>query len=47
MDNTAPPSAPHEPKLKPKEMKALESEVIRLSGLGKWFVKIPETVRDG
>ena len=34
-------------KLKPKEMKALESEVIRLAGLGKWFVKIPEAVRDG
>jgi transposase len=33
-------------KLKPKEMKALESEVERLSGLGKWFVKIPATVRD-
>jgi hypothetical protein len=34
-------------KLKPKEMKALESEVVRLAGLGKWFVKIPATVRDG
>jgi transposase len=33
-------------KLKPKEMKALESEVVRLAGLGKWFVKIPATVRD-
>ena len=28
-------------RLKPKEMKALESEVVRLAGLGKWFVKIP------
>ncbi len=34
-------------RLKPKEMKALESEVIRLAGLGKWFVKIPAKVRDG
>ena len=34
-------------KLKPKEMKALESEVVRLAGLGKWFVKIPAKVRDG
>src|SRR6267154_1760040 len=34
-------------KLKPKEMKALESEVVRLAGLGKWFVKIPAQVRDG
>jgi transposase len=34
-------------KLKPKEMKALESEVVRLAGLGKWFVKIPAEVRDG
>jgi hypothetical protein len=34
-------------KLRPKEMKALESEVVRLAGLGKWFVKIPATVRDG
>jgi hypothetical protein len=34
-------------KLKPKEMKALESEVIRLAGLGKWFVKIPAKARDG
>jgi transposase len=34
-------------KLKPKELKALESEVIRLAGLGKWFVKIPATVPDG
>jgi transposase len=33
-------------KLKPKEMKALESEVVRLAGLGKWFVKIPAKVRD-
>jgi len=34
-------------KLKPAEMKALESEVVRLAGLGKWFVKIPAKVRDG
>ena len=34
-------------RLKPKEMKALESEVVRLAGLGKWFVKIPAEVRDG
>ena len=34
-------------RLKPKEMKALESEVIRLAGLGKWFVEIPAKVRDG
>jgi transposase len=34
-------------KLKPKEMKALESRVVRLAGLGKWFVTIPATVRDG
>jgi transposase len=34
-------------RLKPKEMKALESEVVRLSGLGKWFVEIPAKVRDG
>ena len=34
-------------KLKPKEMKALESEVVRLAGLGKWFVDIPAKVRDG
>ena len=34
-------------KLKSKEMKALESEVVRLTGLGKWFVKIPAKVRDG
>ena len=33
-------------KLKAKEMKALESEVERLAGLGKWFVKIPAKVRD-
>ena len=25
-------------RLKPKEMKALESDVVRLAGLGKWFV---------
>jgi transposase len=34
-------------KLKSKEMKALESEVVRLAGLGKWFVEIPARVRDG
>jgi transposase len=34
-------------RLKPKEMKVLESEVVRLAGLGKWFVKIPAKVRDG
>ena len=34
-------------RLKPKEMKALESEVVRLVGLGKWFVEIPAKVRDG
>jgi transposase len=34
-------------KLKSKEMKALESEVVRLAGLGKWFVEIPAKVRDG
>jgi transposase len=34
-------------RLKPKEMKALESEVVRLTGLGKWFVEIPAKVRDG
>ena len=34
-------------KLKPKAMKELESEVVRLAELGKWFVKIPAKVRDG
>jgi transposase len=34
-------------RLKPKEMKVLESEVVRLAGLGKWFVKIPAGVPDG
>jgi transposase len=34
-------------KLKSKEMRALESEVVRLAGLGKWFVEIPARVRDG
>ena len=34
-------------RLKPKEMKALESEVVRLAGLEKWFVEIPAEVRDG
>ena len=35
---------------KPKEMKALESEVVRLPRLEKWFVKIPGgegSIRDG
>jgi transposase len=34
-------------KLKPKEMKSLEAEVVRLAGLGRWFVKIPAEVQDG
>jgi transposase len=34
-------------KLKPKEMKALESEVKRLPTLEKWFVEIPARVPDG
>ena len=34
-------------KLKPSEMKALESEVVRPAGLGKWFVTVPAKVRDG
>ena len=34
-------------RLKPKEMKALESEVKRLPGLEKWFVEIPAEVPDG
>ena len=34
-------------RLKSKEMKALESEVVRLDGLGKWFVRIPAGVPDG
>jgi hypothetical protein len=37
-------------KLKSKEMKALESEVVRLPTLEKWFVKIPggeSSIRDG
>jgi hypothetical protein len=34
-------------RLRPKEMKALESEVLRLDGLGKWFVTIPAGVPDG
>jgi hypothetical protein len=34
-------------KLKPKEMKALDSEVKRLPGLEKWFVEIPAGVPDG
>jgi transposase len=34
-------------RLEPKDMKALESEVVRLAGLGKWFVEVPAKVRDG
>jgi transposase len=37
-------------RLKPKEMKALESEVVRLPTLEKWFVTIPGgegSIRDG
>jgi hypothetical protein len=34
-------------RLKPEEMKALESEVIRLPTLEKWFVEIPGKVPDG
>ena len=37
-------------RLTPKEMKALESEVVRLPSLEKWFVEIParlSTIRDG
>ena len=34
-------------RLKAKEMKELESRVIRMDGLGKWFVKIPGETRDG
>jgi Rhodopirellula transposase DDE domain len=34
-------------RLKPKEMKALESQVVRPAVLGKWFVEIPAKVRDG
>jgi hypothetical protein len=37
-------------RLKPKEMKELESEVVRTVGLGKWFVEIPagkNSIRDG
>jgi DDE family transposase len=37
-------------KLKPKEMKELESEVVRTVGLGRWFVEIPAgktSIRDG
>jgi hypothetical protein len=37
-------------RLKPKEMKVLESEVVRLPTLEKWFVKIPGgegSIRDG
>jgi hypothetical protein len=33
-------------RLKPAEMKALESEVLRLPTLEKWFVEIPAEVRD-
>ena len=34
-------------RLKPEEMKTLESEVIRLPTLEKWFVEIPGKVQDG
>jgi hypothetical protein len=34
-------------RLKPEEMKALEAEIVRRPGLEKWFVEIPEEVRDG
>jgi hypothetical protein len=34
-------------RLKPDEMKALESEVKRLLGLEKWFVEIPAGIPDG
>jgi transposase len=37
-------------RLKPKEMKALESEVVRIPTLEKWFVEIPgggNSIRDG
>jgi Rhodopirellula transposase DDE domain len=34
-------------RLKPDEMKALESEVKRLIGLEKWFVEIPAGIPDG
>jgi hypothetical protein len=32
-------------RLKPKAMKALESEVVRLDGPGKWFEEIPAKLR--
>ena len=31
----------------PKEMEELESRVVRLPSLEKWFVEIPAKVRDG
>ena len=34
-------------RLKPKEMKELESKVVRMDGIGRWFVKIPAEVQDG
>jgi hypothetical protein len=34
-------------RLKPQGRKALESQVVRLAGLGKWFVVIPAQVRNG
>ena len=33
-------------RLKPEEMKALESEVVRLPSLKKWFVEIPGKPRE-
>ena len=33
-------------RLKPEEMKALESEVVRLPSLKKWFVEIPGSPRE-
>jgi hypothetical protein len=34
-------------RLKPAEREGLEREVVRLAGLGRWFVEIPATARDG
>jgi transposase len=34
-------------RLKPQEMRVLESEVVRLPTLEKWFVEIPGKVQDG
>jgi hypothetical protein len=31
-------------RLKPEEMRALESQVVRLPSLEKWFVEIPAMV---